>query len=689
MPQTPALLSLSDIAALARVQRPVVSTWRRRYPDFPRPVAAEGNRAWFDGREVTAWLTATGLGNTPDDDLRAELALHGLIHHAGEIGAERLVSLLGSLLCLRQLDDKPLAETTADSLLDRAERMDFDDEFVLRELRDAPETAARIAPLAEELVEAAYTPAGAHEQLMASRHRLGLAGPSTAPLATEVRRLIVHVADPAQRALDRGDLTVADPHACCGDLLNDIVTAVDAPSAVGVLAAERREGLARLVRRRLLLTGVEELDLDVRIGVELEERITDPDLVVTALPYRAGETRSSLEVLEEVEAIGDLLGPGRTAVIVGPADALVDELTSPATVEVRSRLLGSGLVESVVRLPGGADPYRPGYDCALWTLTREPVDKARGYVLLCDVSGEELDGDVRARLAEDILLWRAEGASSGGHAARYGRAVPVKELQERFGAPLVPPGPSEARRLSRTADDRPALIAEAETRLSEAAERCRTHTATHGSFRSGLMRRVADAPARTTVGALVSQRRLAQVRGHRISPEHLDRRGGIAVLGPEEILGRAPRGSRRVDRVLLAAEYPHASLTEPGDVVYTTSPEFGTVVDDEGGSVVAFPARALRPVPDARRPLTPRVLALLLATAPGGGRSPSAVRAARSVEDTPLPELPPAEVRRLDALLAEIERRRALLDAQYAELDEILGLAGAGLSDGTLTVPGT
>ncbi|RNL84172.1 hypothetical protein [Halostreptopolyspora alba] len=65
------------------------------------------------------------------------------------------------------------------------------------------------------------------------------------------------------------------------------------------------------------------------------------------------------------------------------------------------------------------------------------------------------------------------------------------------------------------------------------------------------------------------------------------------------------------------------------------------------------------------------------------------VRASRSPEDIPLPDLPPAEVRRLDALLGEVERRRALLDAQYTELDGILDLTSAGLADGTLTVSRT
>ncbi|GAB3456109.1 N-6 DNA methylase [Streptomonospora sediminis] len=689
MPDTPPVLSLADIAALSRVRRPVVTTWRRRHPDFPSPVAQSGNRTWFYGREVVDWLTATGLGNTPEADLRAELALHGLLHHAGEIGAERLVSVLGALLCLRHLEERPLAGATGEELVRRAARMDFADEFVLRELREDRDAAARAAPLAEDLIEAAYTPGGAYEQLMAGRHRLGLTGPATASLAREVRRLIVQVADASRRAAESTVLTVADPHALCGDLVHDVVAAAEDPSGVRVLAAEESERLARLVRRRLLLAGVDELDLDVQVGADLEERLADPDLVVTTLPYQPGETRSRLQALEELESIGDLLGPGRTAVVLGPADALAQRLTDPEEAQARARLLRSGLVESVVTLPGGVDPYRPGYGCALWTLARRGEDSpTRGYVLLCDVSAEPLTAQVCDRLAEDVLLWRAEGRRMKGHAPRYGRAVPVKALEADFGAPLLPTGPSESLRISDTAEQRPALIAEAETRLARAEEQARDHARDAGPLRSGLVRRVTDAPATTTVAALIADGRIAQVKGHRIASEHVGPRGQLDVLGPEEVLGRLRRGARRIDRLVLATDYAHAGLTEPGDVVYTTAPEFGALVDEDGVAVVAFPARVLRVNPRAKRPLTPRVLALLLNAAPAARRSPGAVRAARSPEEIPLPDLPPAEVRRVDALLAAVEGRRALLDAQYAELDEILGLAVAGLADGTLAVPG-
>jgi hypothetical protein len=688
MPSSPPLLSLSDIATLARVQRPVVSTWRRRYPDFPTPVAERGNRTWFDGRTIADWLTTTGLGNTPADEIGPELVAHGLVRLAEEIGAQRLVSVLGALLCLHHMDEKPLADITEDALLDRVERMDPEDEFFRRELVEDPALSARLAPLAEELIEAAYTPGGAHEHLMAHRHRLGLTGPDTGSLSPGLRRLVVRVADPLGRVRDDGTLTVADPHALCGDLLRDVVAALDDPADSTVLAAEKRAELARLTRRRLILAGVPELDLDVQTGVELEERLSDLDLIVTTLPYQAGESRSRAQALEKIEELSVLLRPGRTAVVVGPADALVGELDAREA-QIRSRLLRSKLVESVTTLPGGADPYRPGYGCALWTLRHDPVPSARGQVLINDISAWSLDSGVGEALAEDILLWRAEGHHLGGHDPRYGLPVRIDYLEKRFGAPLVPPGLPESRTRSRTVRDRPALIAEAEARLSEAESEARSHADARGPLRGGLVRRVGPAPERVTVGTLVRQRRVAPVKGHRIAAEHIEPRGQYAVLGPDEVLGRTPRDGRRIDQLVFAVEYPHAALTEPGDVVYTNGPEFGAMIDHEGSSVVAFPARILRVNRQARRALTPRVLTLLLEGASSAQRPAGAVRAPRGVGEIALPDLHPEEVARLDAVLAEAERRRALLDQQYAELDTIRRLSAAGFSDGTLAVPPT
>lgn len=690
------LVSMSEISVMAQVQRSVVSTWRRRYDSFPVAVSESAGRSWFHGQEMVQWLLATGLGNADPAQLRTELSLYAITAHAERFGPRRLVEIVGSLLCLRHLSEKPLISDKAgdtqinahgvwDALRRRAEQLDTEDGFVLRELRAADSSAVLLAHLAEDLVEAAYTNGGAYERLLELRARLGLTELTAEAVTSDLRQLLVQLADPQSMVERRGQITVADPHAQAGDLLAAIVRAVDDPTTICALAAELDGWLARLIRRRLLLGGVEELDLDVQTGSDLEEKLADPDLIVTQLPYHAGETRSKLAALEGVERVSDLLGPGCTALVLGPADALVDALTGTEEAQLRSSLLRSGIVEAVINLPGGVTPYRPGYRCALWVLTRAPVSAARGFVLLTDISAESLSEQVRTRLAEDILLWRAEGRRHDGHDPRYGRIVPVARLDAEFGGPLTPPGPPASQLLARTVNERPALIAEAKGRLEQAGEHARGYADDHGRLRVNVVRRTGNRPTLATVGALIAARRVVKVKGHRLDPRHLVSDGHHNVLGPEEICGTDPVGARRIDRAIFAS-YTYAAFTEPSDIVYTTAPRFGLMVDHGGFSVVAFPARILRVIPEVERPFTPRVLAALLGAARNTGRSPGAVRPARRIEDFTVPDLDPVDVERFDAFLADIERRRELLRTQDDALAEISRLAIAGFADGTLTI---
>ncbi|MGW4948960.1 hypothetical protein [Streptomyces parvulus] len=694
------LVSMAEIAALARVKRPVVSTWRRRHGDFPAVVSQSSGRPLFDGAQVAEWLITSGLGNAAPADLRSELALFGIVALRNRFTPWQLVEILGSLLCLRRLDGRPLTDgvnslpddaeadgTLWSAVLRRAGRIDAEDDFVLRELSSLDAAAAPLARLAEDLVEAAYDEHGAYEWLLAARSRLGLDSLAADAVAPQLRRLLTQLTDLRLRLEHGESLTLADPYVRAGDLLAALLDDTEDRDRVTVLAADPDERLARITRRRLLLAGVGELDLDVQTGADLEEGITDPDLVVTQLPYRPGETRSVLAALEQVERVADLLRPGCTALVLGPADALVDALKDTEASQLRSALLRANLVEAVIALPGGVLPFRPGYRPALWTLTRGPVREAEGKVLLADISADRLTADVRMRLAEDVLLWRTEGFRAlDGHEPRYGRIVPVADLDRSFGGPLTPPAPPVSAIWSDEVTERPALIAEAEARLERATAAARAHQSEHGPYRGGVLRRDGRLPRRTTLGKLIATGTVTRLPGHRVDDHHLTADGHHAVLGPDEITSERPVGARRIDRLLLATDYDRVALTEPGDIVYTLTPRLALHVDRDGFSVVAFPARVLRVAPDADPSLTPRVLAALLSAARGTGRSPSAVRPARRIEDYQLPNLTPGEVRRFDALLAETEHRERLLRAQTDALAEARKRTIAGLADGTLTL---
>ncbi|MEV4450136.1 N-6 DNA methylase [Streptomyces mirabilis] len=54
------LLTAADIARLAGVGRAAVSNWRRRYPEFPKPVGGTAQRPMFSREQVQEWLADTG-----------------------------------------------------------------------------------------------------------------------------------------------------------------------------------------------------------------------------------------------------------------------------------------------------------------------------------------------------------------------------------------------------------------------------------------------------------------------------------------------------------------------------------------------------------------------------------------------------------------------------------------------------
>ncbi|WP_434742442.1 SAM-dependent DNA methyltransferase [Micromonospora sp. SH-82] len=666
------LMSQREIAQLARVKKPAVITWRRRHPDFPAPVPGNDGQPLFPADAVVAWLLRTGLGRADPDTLRAERSMHTLAAYARRHGGRRTIVVLGAALCLRHLTGQALP---ADPL-PLARRLDPEDEFLLHELADAPEPTG-LTQLVEQLIEGAFDPWHSCQFLLSSANRLGWPELTADGLTPPTVALIRRVADVPTRLRAHRTVTIADGNAGAGDLLTALVTDQDRDN-LRVNAFVANEELARLVRRQLLLAEWPEFQFDVRAD-ELNEEFAEPDLIVTRLPYQPAESRDALADLNQVEAIADLLGPGRTAIIVGPASSLVDQLRDGPAALRRSALLISGIVEAVVRLPGGVYPARPGYPAALWLLTRDPIPAAKGRVLLVDLSGRALDQSAVESAAEDILLWRAEGHRSDGHDPRTGRIVPLESLDLRRAAALRPPGPASVTLRARLAADRPALVGEVERRLTDAEQEAIQYAKEHGFLNTGAVQRDEAGPKEISCGALRTARRVRFLTGHRLKPEHVGQRGHHRVIGAAEVL--AQESGRWMDRLTLAAQYPQVALTEPGDVVVTSVPRFGVLLDD-GFSVIEFPASGLRI--SAGDPLTPRVLAALLSTVRNMARSPGAVRSPR-LRDVMVPDLAPDEAARLDEVLRRLEVRELLLQRQADLLARLRELVVTGFGDGTLT----
>lgn len=692
-------LTSSEVATLAGVKRPVVTTWARRHHDFPRPVTHENGRPIYDGHAVADWLLgdeAEGRkprGNANPEHVRAELALYSLSSWTREVPAGVLVDGLTSLICLRQQYDRPAAAASWDTVLRLAAELDEDNQFLLAELQAVPPNLGlELAALADELTDAAYNPAEAFEWVLESRRRIGADGLAPDEPAPVLTRTIASIAGIGM--LPAGS-AVAAPRARSGDLLAALHAAAGPDSGHTYLAAETDPALARLVRRRMLTRDVLEFQLSVTDGDELDEEFGDPDLLVGVLPYESAETRDPEEVLAQVQDWADLLGEHRTALVVGPADALTGPLPPLGRADtLRRSFLANGLLKAAISLPGGAFPYRPAYRAAAWLLARTPKDDREGRVFLADLSAQPLEGRILDDLAEDVRIWRASHWFDKTHEARHAVVVAATDLDDHPGTAFSPQHRSESNRYSRNVLERPARVSELEVALESKQEELLRAHGLSTSLRTYAQARPEDqAVARTTVRHLETARRLRRLPGHRIAAEHLTRDGHYRVIGPEELTGERRLGSRGIERDLLFKAYGHAELTEPGDIVFTERPRFACLVDDEGLSVAVFPAKVLRPRPDTGRPhlpdrpVQPHVLAALLeAAAAEHPKAPGAVRAAVRVEDLQIPDLDPDEEARYETLLADIAHRRAMLSEQLHLLEDLSRLTAAGLNDGTLAI---
>jgi len=314
---------------------------------------------------------------------------------------------------------------------------------VLTEIRSIPLHAGWLIGLVDDLVEASWSCREAFERMMAVRHRFGPAAqlPSaliTSAMTPPLARLVAELSGAHERGR-RGQLVVADPVTGPGDLLAEVVRLLSADNPPRIAAAEPDPALARLARRRMLVHGVHQRDLDIRIDGELPDTLGDPDVIVTQLPYQPGEARDLAAILNAVDNVALRLSPGRFAVVLGPAAALTDELPYSAAQDGRAKLLADDVVEAVIRLPGGMLPFRPGYETALWVLTQARGSRWQGRVLLADVSTQPLTHTVIGDLVEDVVTWRRDGYQPGAHRRRYGQELAVRDLIDRP-RPLVASG---------------------------------------------------------------------------------------------------------------------------------------------------------------------------------------------------------------------------------------------------------
>ncbi|GLB68749.1 hypothetical protein [Arthrobacter mangrovi] len=671
-------LTLTDIALLTRVQRPVVSMWRTRSRDtaapFPAPADVENALELFDAAELLDWLAATGRGNNPNaaEDIAAFAALDGFRRHPG-----RHVAGITALLTLRRLLDRPLHGLITDDLLDEADAVDPDDGFLYSELEALGEDLPRIAAYTDLLADAAYSPEAAFEKLMADRFRNGQREQAAAAFTQEAIDLLAAAAVELGSSQPNREVPVfVDGTAGGSDLLMQIVRYSGEDAHLTFMTTANDDDVSRLLRRRLRIHGVQwknlEGDAAGRFG------LTGPVVHVAQFPPPGHRDMSPVQILTTVENIMLQMNDEQRGVIIGPAGVLVDALASQEADDLRSGLLRLGTLRAAVRLPQGLLKMKPRQAQALWVLgpSQRDVDIAERWTMVADLSGQDLTADVREDVISDLAASMGSRAVLRAHSFRFARLVYTRTLLAGRGSLLHTATPPSATASGSEAAARiDALVGAlneepAPTRLELDLEAANSDVY----------------PAPSTVGEMIAAGNLKYLPGNRLDERLLMSRGTgrVCLLGLPELLGQTEPGDRRIDQLVLAATYPAARRTEPGDVVFCTGERTAAWVDAKGGAVVSFPVRVLRISDTDPGGLLAEVLAADINAAPSNGgrwkrwpvrRLPETAQAPLKAALHELREVREQARRRLDALT---ELESLIVDGATGSRLKIVSMKGTG-----------
>ncbi|MER8045332.1 N-6 DNA methylase [Streptomyces sp. NPDC094032] len=706
MPDSAAEVTAAGIARLAGVGRAAVSNWRRRHPDFPKPVGGTETSPSFALADVEEWLRAQGkLAEVP---LRERVWQLVAGHPAGAVTA--LVHAGCALLLVRDRraawpalaavpDERlaevlpvPLEETLTERLGDeRAVRTPSVTELApsVPLLRGVVELAAADATTAGRPATTGAAAQGARDafEFLLGRHldanprQYTLTPPGPAAL-------MAALAGPAD--------TVLDPACGTGALLAAAADpAAGRPAPRALHGQDADPDLAALTALRLALSG----DADVRVHAGDTLRADafpalTADAVLCHPPFNErnwghdelaydprweygfpARTESELAWVQHALA---RLRPGGTAVLLMPPAAA----SRRSGRRVRADLLRRGALRAVVALPAGAAPPY-GIPLHLWVLRRPaPGERPPAELLLVDTASDHTGGAATGR---DRLDWPAVESAvldawrpfdrDGALAETPGesRGVPVVELLDDDvdltpARHLPPPAAAEGA----------AQLSGVRERLTETLRRTRelTPPPAAGPTPGGLRRPATTVGELARAGAVVLRAGGAGTAVPGAPVAVLTDTDVLAGQAPSGVLPEAPPEGPGEEPVLLVA----------GDVVV---PVLGggsvtRVVDQAtAGAALGRNVHLLRPDPAA---LDPWFLAgLLRATANNRQASSYASTATRlDVRRLQLPRLPLAEQRRYG------ERFRAL-----AEFEEALRQAGRlgeqlvqgmydGLADGTV-----
>ena len=327
-------MTAAAIAREAGVVRAAVSNWRRRYPEFPKPVGGSPTSPTFDRAEVETWLKATGKANQLSTAGRTETDTQHISEGARQLRSrarERLTRLLDGTDLERSIANLQPGDFLARSMVALLPR----------------ETAtSRAAEPDPENAPVVLDPAcGGGVLLMAVADRFGdrvrLAGQEISEGFARTARFNLS-----------GDANRAAYEVHVGDSLRDSQLAPYLGKAAAVVCEPP-------------------FDSPQWPSAELT---TDPRWEFGIPATRDGE-------LAWVQHCYAHLRPRGIAIVAVSQRTCVQ----PSGQHIRAALVRSGVVQAVISLPKGMSSV-PGTDICLWVLQRPHGDLNRGFVRMVDLS---------------------------------------------------------------------------------------------------------------------------------------------------------------------------------------------------------------------------------------------------------------------------------------------------------------
>lgn len=622
-----AQLTAAEIAELAGVGRAAVSNWRRRFDDFPNPVAvAPGGGDLFRLADVEAWLRGHDrLGG----QVGPEKALWRAFDSArSRAPVERIVEVACAFIGLLTVDRAQHVQEwvgvapgdLARAVAQLAKRVG-QEHPELEELftpltngdTDIGQLLWALMPLTAQTADLGTGLADVFEAVLDRRERLRVYGGAESESAKWLADLLVRLAKPAG--------TVFDPAAGEGGFLLSAVGKNEfASSGLRLVGQEINDQTRRIARLRFL---VHRVPVEILPGDSLlQDALPDlrADVVFCEPPFGmrwrqspnasdprwfAGPPSEGSADLSWVQHVIHHLAAAGRGYITLPTGALFGRGREST---VRRELVRRGCVEAVVALPAGLI-RGSSVPISLWIVRRPDTEPGPPPVLLINAAGAgredraALDESLMAKIVSSVKRFR-QNPSVFKPEPRFASAISVLQLLARdatlFPAHWITEGvmPSEAlTAITNGAND---LVAKQKVVAAALVP---------PPFEVALMD---TNRTRVKVRDLLDGELLELIKGGAIPRDAILKKGTPVLVSPWSRLG--DERQRFVDLKKLKR---NTRLTEPGDVVVIVVGEVPRAfIDEVGGNVLPDFMMALR---IKRAGIDPMVLAGLI-SAPANAR---------------------------------------------------------------------